>query len=98
MSKYLHLTATTNANRVRAFCIKHDYYTDGNNDQYRNLLTYVDQHKKLDRYALETIAGNIVGHSVLDYSVDPTENVNAADYMAELILNECCWISYEVDE
>lgn len=96
MKRTLNIIATTNANRVRAFCIKHNYYTDGNNDQYRNLLEYVDKvGRPLSEGALRIIAGNIVSHSVLNYVVDDEDSVKGmtvVDYMEELILNECCWL------
>lgn len=96
MTKKLQLTATTNANRVRAFCIKHDYYTAGTNAEYMDLLGYVDTHKLLDVVSLEHIASNIVKHS--DLTELGLDYLSTVDYMVDNILNECCWISYEVDE
>ena len=50
---------------VRRMCIKHDFYTCGDNEEYSAMLRYVDEHEPTTEN-LYIIAVDIYEHSALD--------------------------------
>ena len=59
--------------RVRNFCIKHDYYTCGDNESYSKMLWYVEEHSKNPTiHDLYTVAIDIMDNSYLDESYEVT--------------------------
>ena len=47
---------------IRTFCIRHNYYTHGNNAHYESMLTYVYLNQPTTE-ALEWVANDILKHS-----------------------------------
>ena len=56
---------------VMTMCIRHGYYTCGNNAQYEDMLEYVMTHKNPTDYDIFLVATDIFDHS----TGDVTENV-----------------------
>lgn len=51
--------------RVRNMCIKHDYYTRGDNEAYRKMLEFVDANSP-NKTNIYKVAKDIVSHSDMD--------------------------------
>lgn len=79
--------------RVRNFCIEHDYYTCGDNDSYSKMLWYVEEHSKNPTIDdLYTVAMDIMKHSDLGDSYEITT-------MLYYLQNECIkTFYYTLDE
>ena len=60
-----------NSNDVRLLCIRHNYYTKGNNEQYGNLLESIYQNEMFNTttHDIVRIATDILEHSNLDYNM-----------------------------
>lgn len=61
---------------VRQFCIRHDYYTGGTNQDYFKMLNYVSDHMHPTDDDIVLVATDIYMHST-DYHDNPLENFNA---------------------
>lgn len=80
----LNLIVRTDADRIRSLCINEQYYTNGTNKEYDELLTFVDDHRVLDEESLDWIAQNILDHSC--YFDETVSNIKFK------ILNDACYI------
>lgn len=80
----LNLTVRTDSDQIRSLCIREQYYTNGTNDEYSKLLTYVDDHRELSEESLEWIAQDILDHSC--YFDETKSNIKFK------ILNDACYI------
>lgn len=80
----LNLTIRTDSSMIRSLCIKEQYYTNGTNAEYSELLTFVDDHRDLNEESLEWIAQNILDHSC--YFDETKENIKFK------ILNDSCYV------
>ena len=52
---------------VRAYCIKNDFYTRGDNQSYGAMLEFVDENDPTDR-SVRLVAMDIITHSAKSYS------------------------------
>lgn len=87
------LQITTNAMKIRQFCVDHQYYTCGTVAEYENLLNYVDLNKQLQEHSLEWIARDIIEHSTMSRDIDYwKKEEELVTYMRNDILNEACCI------
>lgn len=81
--------------KVRGLCIKENYYTRGNNDEYSNMFDLCRAAETVED--VKAIAKDIAAHSNIErimnaYGVTEAE---ALRYITENILNECSYISLE---
>jgi hypothetical protein len=58
-----------NADEIRGLCIKHDWFTRGNNAEYDVLLQYGFQGKEITTDELVEMAKIILEHSDTDYEL-----------------------------
>jgi hypothetical protein len=83
------ITIKTDAGKVRSTCIRQDWYTRGNNEEYSHLLNDMcDFEISHTEESIKAIAEDIFNHSVgfdTDYSRE--EHI---DNIAFYILNDCC--------
>lgn len=82
------------SDKVRSLCIKDNYYTMGNNEQYENLLfNLCDESKSITLKQIEKIADDILQHS--DW--EKKAKSYGCDYdflkicLMENLINECCY-------
>ena len=61
----LNLGAVASPESVRQFCINHNFYTDGDNEDYGGLLDYVEHHAVMTPTTLSVIVDDIIEHSDL---------------------------------
>lgn len=87
----LNLRAVTSPEEVRQFCIKHNFYTDGDNEQYGELLDYVANHVEMTTITLSVIVDDIVKHSDLSDGDWIDENDMRED-VTNWFLTEACRI------
>lgn len=76
------------SNSVRAMCIKHEFYTRGDNEAYSKMLNYVNAHKEPTLEDMANVACDIIAHS--DYEGE------MADMMFNLG-NEAITTFYDVE-
>lgn len=55
---------------VRRICIEHNLYTNGTNEEYNELMEFVNEIGNITDYRLILIGRNILNHSITDYSLD----------------------------
>lgn len=67
-------TRTLSMSDLRNLCIKNNWYTNGNNDEYNELLTSV-KNKNITTNDIIDIANDIINHSDLNFTIETLENV-----------------------
>lgn len=55
---------------VRRICIDNNLYTNGTNEEYNELMEFVEEIGNITDYRLLLIGRNILNHSITDYSLD----------------------------
>lgn len=55
---------------VRRICIDNNLYTNGTNEEYNELMEFVEEIGNITDYRLLLIGRNIFNHSITDYSLD----------------------------
>lgn len=81
--------------KVRSACISHNWYTRGNNDEYKNMLLTVCRGHTLE--AIYNIAQDIYDHSDkkrIDNYFAGSEKEPVKCIM-DYIINECCYMLVE---
>lgn len=78
--------------KVREMCIRHDYYTCGNCEEYEAMLNYVDEIDADNIHEMKVVAENIFCHCAVDkflseYNCSEDE---FKDNILWCLYNECC--------
>ena len=91
-TKY-NLVTTMSANSVRAFCIKHQFYTRGDCKAYEKMLDYVSNHfDRVTTNIVARVAEDIINHT--DMGRLDTEDMDIESMMF-LLDKECINRFYE---
>lgn len=78
--------------QVREMCIRHDYYTNGNNADYTNMLNCVEDAKADDLDFMVAIAEDIYDHSDVNHFL-ALYGCSSDDFKDSILFNlynECC--------
>lgn len=71
---------------LRNLCIRHNYYTRGDNKAYANIFEMAKYNEEGDLIA--------VARDILDHS----DTNDTLEEVAEYILNNCCYMSVSIEE
>lgn len=87
------MTIKTDMNKVRTTCIRQNWYTRGNNEEYSHLLNDMCAFEiSQTEESIKAIAEDIFEHSKLDNCITKEEHIST---IAFYILNDCCtyWLN-----
>lgn len=90
--------AFTTPIQVRQFCINHDFYTRGTNEEYDDLFDYVKKHPRMDEIPLSVVVGDIIKHSDIDLDVWLGIVDDMVWDIKSWFLTEACTILYDRDK
>lgn len=84
------VTTKFNANEVRNYCIKNNFYTCGDCEEYAAMLANVREHEINPEIAdVAAIAEDIYNHSELDASYDGCRGTEIIESIIFDLLNDC---------
>ena len=92
-------TRTIHADKVRALCIRQDYYTCGTVREYRDMLDFVDN-ENADEFVILTAAEDILKHSdtkalMSEYGFDDEKEL--LESICYNLINDCTHTSVKIE-
>ena len=83
---------------VRAVCIREGWYTNGTNEDYTQMLEFVDEHREAKDQDILNIALDIYAHSDFEGYSSLTEDEGVLSNICYVLLNDATYHFMEVIE
>ena len=91
------LTLSTNWDRIRNMCIKHNFYTRGTCEEYKDLMYFVQGCEiDMNEHDLIHIVRDIASHSDL-YGLGYSDSQEMYKHVEYCILNEATYITSDIE-